>query len=270
MEERWGVVNLSTGEVKKELRDDDQITSAAQREYYKKKINIRYEGKFVNNMDQNLKQIADKLTLSQLGLFASLFRFMDFKKKRLRYNGENLTKTTISQALNLNYHTTNKQLKGLVDNELLIVHKEGNRNEYEINDNFVFIGKFLKKEYSTKLFTTKLSEMTEGMRLNEIGLFYRLIPYINTERYILCYNPYEIDVDEINAIQTYSEIAEIVGVDRSHVSKLMNKIGKRQLIVSVSAGGNVFVVNPEIASRKPEKVTIKEIIDVLRNKHTKR
>lgn len=270
MEERLGVVNLDTGEVKKELKENDRITSGKQREAYKRKMNVKYEGKFVNNMDENLKRVSDKLTLSQLGLFASLFRFMDFKKKRLRHNGENLTKTTIPQVLGLNYHTTNKQLKGLVDNKLLIVHKEGNHNEYEINEEFVFIGKFLKKEFSTKIFTTKLTEMIEGLRLNEIGLFYRLIPYINTERSILCYNPYETDVKEINPIHTYTEIADIVGIDRSHVSKLMSRLKHRDLIVFLSASEDLFVVNPELVSRKPEKLTLKELLEIIQNKHSKR
>lgn len=268
MSNRLGVVNLDTGELHRELKDDDRITTKEQREFYKKRVNVKYEGKFVNNMDKNLKEVSDKLTLSQLGLFASLFRFMDFKDKRLKHDGRNLTKTTISKILGLNYHTTNKQLKGLVDSDLLIAHKVGNHNEYEINDSFVFIGKFLKKEFSTKIFTVKFAEMTDGMKLNEIGLFYRLIPYVNTERYVLCYNPYETDVDGINAIQTYTEIANIVGVDRSHISKLMNKIGSKYLIINVAAGkNNVFVVNPELVSRKPEKVTLKEIIDVIKSSH---
>lgn len=269
MENKLAIVDLNTGELKRELKNDDRVTTKKQRDIYKNKMNVRYEGKFVNSMDQNLKVVSDKLTLSQLGLFASLFRFMDFNNKKLKYNGENLTKATISQVLKLNYHTTNKQLKALVDNELLIVNKSGNRNEYEINDEFVFIGKFLKKDFSTKIFTIKLAEMTEGMKLNEIGLFYRLLPYLNTSLYILCYNPYEINTENIVPLQTFTEIAKISNVDRSHISKIMNRLKRKNLIVSVSGRKTIFVVNPEIASRDPEKVTFDKVLDVVKNEYNR-
>lgn len=274
MSSRYGIVDMDKYDLpdklaERLLTDGDKFISKEQSDAYKDKFINRYvyEGKFVNLMDEKLKELSSQLTLSQLGLFASLTQFMDFKTKNIVWRGKPMTQSDISLSVGVNPYTVSKHLKGLVDTGFIYKDRDGKGATYKLNEDLVFIGKFLKDEYSTKLFTTRFKELIHELKLNEVGLFYRLVPYLNTELYVLSHNPHEMNTNEINPLSSYQSIADTIGMERSGVQKIMNKLMKNDLIYMVQGKKKVFVFNPEVVTRKPKMDSLEKILEVVRNKY---
>jgi DNA-binding IscR family transcriptional regulator len=264
------IVNPVTNETVDYLYEGDGIRRKAQKDHYQKYVErITYEGKFINCVDDRTVDIVQALKLPEIGLLFRLYRFMHFNKDFLVHDGKNLTVTSISKLLKINENTIRKQLNSLIEKDVLIKSKNGREINFKINRDIAFIGSFQEMKFSTKVFTVDFEEMSKGLSLADVGVFYLLLPYVNTVSYIISKNPYEQNLDEVQPMNKLTDIASEIGVSRNLLTKTFKKFKDRDLVVLIDGSKKLFVVNSELISRKVKKDVFVDILKVLKNKFGK-
>ncbi|MFP3490916.1 hypothetical protein R0K20_25350, partial [Staphylococcus sp. SIMBA_130] len=71
------------------------------------------------------------------------------------------------------------------------IEGKGRGKTFYINEAFHHMGAGGKKALFTRLYLTKTREILDILTLEEAGLVYKLMPYINYRTLLLCENPNE-------------------------------------------------------------------------------
>lgn len=107
---------------------------------------------------------------------------------------------------------------------------------------------------STRIFDNtirKLYEQSKSTEHKKLGLFVRLIPYINFKYNIICYNPKE-ETEKYVKPMDMKQICDIVGYNKTQASRLKRelfsiKVNGKFVVGNFETGaGNAFVINPSI------------------------
>lgn len=130
-------------------------------------------------------------------------------------------------------------------------------------------GKWFQRAYHECM--RKLYLQTPVRRRKHLGYIFSMLPYLNIEYNVLCWNPFEQDIEYIK-FMTLQEFCEIIGFDPKHMDELKdiykmlefeNKHGIfEQFCAFVSHGSksadNRIFVNPKIVygGKNPESVKI--------------
>ena len=205
-------------------------------------------------------QAVDELTTHQVenGGFIFVFfkqlttieqRFPSLTKQdtaRLMYIGTFVAwETNRLQSDNGKKHYTKKDLEGLVEmstkrfneffrkleNEEII--KESETGELFMNPTVFYRGELRNHEYNisdfeyTRLFKKTVRELYaefKGRRLAQLAVIYSVIPFLNFETNIVCYNPEETS-DKLIKPMDLSDLAKLLGyVDASSLKRTLNRI----------------------------------------------
>lgn len=67
----------------------------------------------------------------------------------------------------------------------------------------------------------KLYEATERNNHRQLGYLFKLLPFINLEYNMLCYNPLETDIEKIEFV-SIADFCKMIGYDIAHLNKLMS------------------------------------------------
>lgn len=67
----------------------------------------------------------------------------------------------------------------------------------------------------------KLYEATERNNHRQLGYLFKLLPFINLEYNMLCYNPLETDIEKIELV-SIADFCKMIGYDIAHLNKLMS------------------------------------------------
>lgn len=107
---------------------------------------------------------------------------------------------------------------------------------------------------STRVFDgaiRKLYEESKAIEHKKLGLFIKLIPYINFKFNILCFNPKE-EVEKLIKPMNMKEVCEIVGYNKTQSSRLKKDLfnikvnGKYAIGLFETGAGTSLVINPSI------------------------
>ncbi len=159
--------------------------------------------------------------------------------------------------------------KVLIDNKLIRVDPDG---YIHINSKISTLGNIsrTKKEY-TRIFKDSIRELYEKSTPREhkkLYIFYELLPYINYNLNIVCFNPEEVNPELIEPI-TINDI-----IDNFYINK-QRSVAKKQLLTMTLGGEylfimitkynkDFFVVNPKLYYKGNKIEDLNYLIDLFR------
>ena len=157
--------------------------------------------------------------------------------------------------------------KVLVDSKLISIDLEG---YIHINSKISTLGNIgkTKKEY-TRIFKDSIRELYErSIEHKKLYVFYELLPYINYNLNIICFNPEEVNPELIEPIK----LNDII--DKFYVNK-QRSVAKKQLLTMTLGGEylfimitkynkDFFVVNPKLYYKGNKIEDLNYLIDLFR------
>jgi DNA-binding MarR family transcriptional regulator len=158
-----------------------------------------------------------------------------------------MNKSDLAKVLGRSKSNTNALIDRLVVLELIELRPDG----IYVNRQFHSMGGRIANEVFTKVYTVKAKEITDQLRLNEIGMLYKIIPFFHYSEYYLCVNP-NVDKRMIEYIGRET-LAEAIGHDGSTVSKIMGRLqGEGAILVTGTRKEVRYLVHPDLMFRQAE------------------
>lgn len=237
-------------------------------EAYKKKAkqmeNTNRE-QFTRFADKECSQVYQTLTIEQAGALMNLFAYMELGDSgSVKHNGKRAGKKELAKILGKSEATVKRIIGELEALGYVEAETEGRKKVYSVNTLLATRGEQVGKGYFTKLYIKRLRDALKAMTLQEAGLLFFMIPNMNTRAFVLCSNPYEMDIDKI-ALWTREELAEACGLSLVQVKRIISSLMKKQVIIGVKTHRTAIVLSPELISRQTTKVSVYEVTQILRN-----
>lgn len=191
-----------------------------------KELQKEYLGNFIFFIYEHMQELQKILNDIELVKFIFIGTFVhDNGALMLDNNITYINKKTMKQLLGLADKSFYKLFNKLINNKLLSI----NEDKIYINPNYVWKGSFIKyKELTNKKiknFTRIYIQTIRDLYMNtpvkshkKIAIIYKLLPYINYEYNILCFNPDEKDGTKLEAM-TIKDVLIILGYDKSHLAR---------------------------------------------------
>lgn len=112
------------------------------------------------------------------------------------------------------------------------------------------MGTSARKGYFTKLLITKLREVVEDLKLEQLGFLYKVLPYFHYDTCVLAHNPNELDEKKIQSMNR-NELASAINYDVDNITTLVKKLEEKGLIMSTRSCGNVlYYIHPDLMYRQ--------------------
>lgn len=163
----------------------------------------------VSNM-RNLHEVYEALTTAQCGYLMLLQCYVNFDGGTL-VNGDKhpMTKSEMKTILQLDKkpRTFYDFYSACVKNGIIIE----NDHTYAVNQRYHFRGAF-DDQFVVKSYTAKIKRVYREVKAADIGLIYRMIPFVHMKTNALCSNPFEKDPQKISWFNR-KELAEAIGVN---------------------------------------------------------
>lgn len=193
------------------------------------------------------------------------------------YKIEPLTKSDIKKILGLG-DTAFKSFLANVKKVNLIYEVD---KKFYISPDYFTKGKvkFEGKDYARVFINTTrfLYENSNPKQHKQLSYIFQLVPYMNYELNILCYNPQERNFYELDKINL-KQVCEILGVDteRRNMNKLKNELLKFKVnvndteypflsyakIQNVNGSKDYFVINPQVVWQGKDTDRVKDTINL--------
>ncbi|OWT48944.1 hypothetical protein [Bacillus sp. K2I17] len=109
-----------------------------------------------------------------------------------------------------------------------------------------------------KVFQQRVREVSQDLTLKELGLLADLLAHFHWKTHILCANPTEYDMGNVQPWRVQDIVSQL-GYNHKFVTASIRKFKANRILIFVSAKVDFFVMNPYIASKQAEKVTLEEI-----------
>lgn len=209
MSNEWAMINRQTGEIK-EL----QSTAERNRGYREKKAKESREGRskvFTNASMRHLHEVYDVLTTPQCGYLTLLQCYIGWDDGIIVNPDKSpMTPVDMQRVLQLTgtkRSTFNDFLSACISNG--IITKDG--ANYIVNERYHFKGA-IDNQYVIKTYTAKVKRVYREVKANDIGLIYRMLPFVHMSTNALCADPFEKDPKNIRWF-TQKELAKAIGVD---------------------------------------------------------
>lgn len=133
--------------------------------------------------------------------------------------------------------------------------------KYAINDRYHFKGA-LSGEASIKTYAAKLRRVYREVKANDIGLIYRMLPFVHMSTNALCADPFERDPKKIRWF-TQKELADAIGVDVRTLRRRLPlmKFDGEYVIARIKIGNEPerYTFNPSVFYRQdgaPDKTLL--------------
>lgn len=139
----------------------------------------------------------------------------------------------------------------IIDRLLEIGVLEQDENVFIVNKRFHSMGERISNGVFTKVYTVRAKEIVEKLRLNEIGLLYKIIPFFHYSEYYLCVNS-NTDKQFIEYMGRET-LAKAIGHDVATVSKIMGRLQSVGAILVTGTRKEVrYLVHPDLMFRQTE------------------
>lgn len=232
------------------------VESVEQRETRRRIMAQQGQGRkrpFFWNRMEGLPYVIESLTFAQSGYLLILSSHIDYDGMLIRSEKDKTPMSTddMRKVLRLERKksTFYEFLNACKSYGIMSEDEEG---RFYIARHFHFRGK-AEGNRVVKTYITKLREMYREVSAHDIGLLYRMLPYINVETNILCANPEEKNPKLIRKFNR-KQLAEAVGVDPAVISRATRRMvfeGKSVFAkITTATDGTFYMLNPAIFERK--------------------
>jgi hypothetical protein len=220
MSNEWALINTQTGEVK-----PFQDHAARNVGYRKKQAKENREGRsidFTVSEMKNLHEVYGVLTTAQCGYLMLLQCYVGWDNGVLVNSDKTpMNKRDMLTTLQLTKKTSTFYdfLKACVKHGII---NELDNEEYAVNPRYHFRGAF-DNPFVVKSYTTKMKRVYKEVKAADIGLIYRMLPFIHYSTNALCDNPHEQNPKGIRWFNR-KELAEAIGVDPDTLGRRLPKL----------------------------------------------
>lgn len=234
------------------IRTPEELERAKMYATLPKRKRFHHGRNYVVSYNDAVSEIIRDLTLTEAGAMVKILL-------QLRINGDGMllkssmvrpdpmNKTDIARVLGRSKSNTNALVDRLVSLGLLDAKSEG----YYVNKRFHAMGGRIADEVFTKLYTVRAKEIVDKLRLSEIGMLYKIIPFFHYSEYYLCVNP-NVDKSLIEYIGRET-LADAIGHDVATVSKAMGRLMSVGAILVTGTRKEVrYLVHPDLMFRQAE------------------
>jgi hypothetical protein len=256
---RLNGLNVITGDGEI-VTDQYKLTHRNQAEAYeekKRKEETRLQGRSidftVSRMD-SLHEVYDVLTTAQCGYLMLLQCYVSYDGGTLVNPDKSLMSNADMRSvlqLEKKRSTFYDFIKACIDNDI-IIEDDG---VYSVNPRYHFRGAF-KSQTVVKTYTTKLKAIYREVKASDIGLIYRMLPYVHYKTNALCDNPFERDPLKIRWFNR-RELADAIGVDTATLGRRLSKMtfGGEFVIARIKFNSTVekYTFNPSVVYRMDGK-----------------
>lgn len=214
---------------------------------------------------QEMVDTASKLSNKHAGYMLMLFPHIQYRTNILvslgrKENQIPLTDKDLAEVFGINKRYVSGIITELKEIGVITETREG---YYKVNERYHFRGRSREDTYMlVKTFHTTLNKIKVNPA--ELGVLYKLLPYIHYESNLVCENPFEDDPRKVRFLNT-SEIAGKVGLSRQKLNDTLRKlvsagaiatIQRKSGIVPQASDGDgretVVLINPYVITRKRE------------------
>ncbi|WP_269409619.1 hypothetical protein [Lentibacillus daqui] len=207
---------------------------------------------------QRVLEITESLTNKQCGYVLMLQPYIQYETNVLVTAGRNpkpLDINAIAKIFGIQRRYAKQAIQTLTDASVIME----NGDQYLMNERYHFRKKAGgKADMLVKTFHTAV----KGLKLSpsELGIIYKLIPFIHYNSNLLCSNPHEKDDNNVNVLSK-SQIASLLGISRQKFDQVIKELTlqgvvaevKRKATFAPNARGDgreiVILINPSIATR---------------------
>lgn len=279
-----GYVIFTTKQLEKHRKEkeDEKFKNAKIKEDYKEYGNfiwiIYNTGKLL--FDGKIKNE----TLTKLIYLSTFIKYSDSKKNNIIKNGKikwielttnnkkPITRNNLGDILNISDRSVLYFIKETVENEIIYI---GDDILY-INSKYIAKGNIINIKYNpddtiSRIYIDTVRCLYKGTLIKDhklLSYFFLMIPYLNLEWNVLCYNQEEKDIKKIKQM-SLNEFCSIIGYNKTHIYSLIKKllkikIGDKSAISITLFGDEAYVfINPKVFYAGNHH---KEIIDMAKFK----
>jgi CRP-like cAMP-binding protein len=227
------------------IRTPQEIERAKHFATLPKKKRFHHGRNYFVSYNDAVSEIVRDLTLIEAGALVKLLLTLKLKGEGRVAS----SKTELSRILGRAKSSSGAIVDRLMDIGVL----EYDGEYYCINAKYHTMGDTVAGELFTKVYTVRAREMIDGLKLNEIGMLYKIIPFFHYSEYYLC-----VDSNTDKAFIDYmgrEGLANAIGHDVSTVSKIMSKLQSvGALLVTGSHQEVRYLVHPDLMFRQAEGV----------------
>jgi hypothetical protein len=204
----------------------------------------------VSNM-QTIHEVYSVLTTAQCGYLMLLQCYVSFDGGTLVNSDKTpMNKRQMREVLQLEkkQRTFYDFYKACVQNGVII---ENDNGTFAVNERYHFKGAF-NDQFVVKSYTAKIKRVYSEVKATDIGLIYRMLPFVHMETNALCANPFERTPEQISWFNR-KELAEAIGVTPQALGTRLPKMtfDGQYVIARVKLGGTErYMFNPWVFYRQ--------------------
>lgn len=234
------------------IRTPEELERAKRYATTPKKKRFHHGRNYVVSYNEAVSEIIRDLTLTEAGAMVKIMLQLRVNGDGLLLKGsmvqpEPMNKTDIARVLGRSKSNANALVDRLVSLDLL----ESTPDGFYVNKRFHTMGGRIADEVFTKVYTVRAKEIVDKLRLNEIGMLYKIIPFFHYSEYYLCVNP-NADKSLIEYIGRET-LASAIGHDVATVSKVMSRLQSVGAILVTGTRKEVrYLVHPDLMFRQVE------------------
>jgi hypothetical protein len=246
-------IDAETGEVRVSApADTHYVRSYAQDEAYKERESFRgRQVDFTFAAMEAIHEVIDVLTTAQCGYLLVLQCYVDYDSGTL-INADKTPMVTsdMIEALQLKRkrQTFYDFLRACLESGIMSKSDDG---RYGINPRYHFRG-VTRNKAVVRSYTAMVRQVYRSVKAVDLGLMYRMLPYVHYGTNALCTNPLERDPKKIRWFNG-RELAEAIGVDeKTLIRRLPRMVFGEEYVVARLKVGDVdgYFFNPNVFYRK--------------------
>jgi DNA-binding MarR family transcriptional regulator len=234
------------------IRTQEELERAKMYANMPKKKRFHHGRNYVVSYNEAVSDIIRDLSLTEAGALVKILLQLRINGdgrllKGSMVNAEPMNKTDLARVLDRSKSSAN----AIIDRLLAIGILQSEADGFYINKRFHSMGGRIADEVFTKVYTVRAKEIVDTLRLNEIGMLYKIIPFFHYSEYYLCVNP-NVDKAFIEYIGRET-LAGSIGHDVATVSKVMSRLQSVGAILVTGTRKEVrYLVHPDLMFRQAE------------------
>jgi hypothetical protein len=229
-----------------------RVVNIAQAEAHKQREDFKgRQADFTFAAMEAMHEVIDVLTTAQCGYLLLLQCYVDYGSGRLVHADKTaMTTTDMMRALQLGKkrQTFYDFLSACLDRDIITKNDD---ESYSVNPRYHFRG-VTHNRAVIRSYSTKVKQIYREVKAVDLGLMYRMLPFVHYGTNALCANPTEQDPNNIRWFNG-KELADAIGVHEKTLSGRLTrmKFGDEFVVARLSLGEfKRFVFNPNVFYRK--------------------
>ena len=157
-----------------------------------------------------------------------LSSFLDYNNNLIKTSGQPMLRKDLARILDTSESSVSRFVNALKSEKILVVNNDGTM---KINDERIYRGHIKTNLNRTSYTTTRiyinscreLYYSCDKKNRSKLSYVYRLLPWINLEHNVLCWNPDEEDLEKLE-LMSIGDYAEEIGFGRENSTKLSKEL----------------------------------------------